>query len=349
MSFSVAELAGRVGGVVAGDSQLRIERVRELDDASAGDISFYSNRRYRRALEVTRASAVLVEPDCNPPAGRTYIEVPSPYLAFAKVSALFHPTPAAVPGIAPQAVIHPSADVHPTAQVMPLACVAAGARVGARTILHPGAVVGEGARIGDDCLLYANVVVREQCLVGNRCILQPGCVVGSDGFGFAFDPQGDGAGGPRHFKIPQAGTVVIEDDVEIGANTCVDRATLGRTVVGRGTKIDNLVQIAHNVEVGPLSLMAGQSGIAGSTKLGKGVVLGGQVGVVGHLQLGEGCRFGARTVVRGDVPAGASWAGDPAHEVQEWLREMAALRRLPGLLKRVKELEKRLAQLEERK
>lgn len=349
MSFSVAELARRVGGAVVGDGELRIERVRELQDATAGDIGFYANRRYRRALEVTSAGAVIVEPDCEVPAGRTYLKVRGAYLAFAKVSALFHPARVAVPERASQAVIHPTAKVHPSAQVMPLVYIAAGARIGARTILYPGVFIGENAQIGDDCLLYVNAVVREDCQVGSRCILQPGCIVGSDGFGFALDTEGEGRSGPRHFKIPQAGTVIIEDDVEIGANTCIDRATLGRTVIGHGTKLDNLVQIAHNVEIGPLSIIAGQVGIAGSTKLGKSVVLGGQAGVAGHLHVGDGCQFGGGAGVRGDVPAGETWVGDPAHGVQEWLREAAALRKLPALLKRVRELEKRLELLEERK
>ncbi len=349
MAFTVAELARRVGGEVAGDGELPIERVRGLEEAEAGDVSFYANKRYRGALEVTRASAVVVEPDEAVPAGRTYLKARNAYLAFAKISTLYHPPGEPVPEIALQAVVHPTAKVHPGAQVLPLAFVGIGAQVGARTILHPGVVVGEGARIGDDCVLYANVVVRERCVVGNRCILQPGCVVGSDGFGFAFDMEGEAGSGPRHFKVPQAGIAVIEDDVELGANTCVDRATLGRTVVGRGAKVDNLVQIAHNVQVGPLSLLAGQVGIAGSTKLGMGVVCGGQVGLVGHIHVGDGAKIGAQAGVRGDVPPGETIAGDPAHGLQEWLKEMAALRRLPELLKRVRELEKKLEQLKERK
>jgi UDP-3-O-[3-hydroxymyristoyl] glucosamine N-acyltransferase len=347
--FTVAELAQRVGGEVAGDGELPIERVRGLEEAEAGDISFFANKRYRQALEATQASAVIVEPNEEVPSGRTYLRARNAYLAFAKISTLFHPPREPLPEIAPEAAIHPAARVHPSAQVMPLASVAAGAQVGARTILHPGVVIGEDARIGEDCVLYANAVVREHCIVGDRCILQPGCVVGADGFGFAFDMEGEEGSGPRHFKVPQAGIAVIEDDVELGANACVDRATLGRTVVGRGAKIDNLVQIAHNVEVGPLSLLAGQVGIAGSTKLGMGVACGGQVGMVGHIHVGDGAKIGAQAGVRGDVAPGETVAGDPAHGLQGWLREMAALRKLPELLKRVRELEKQLELLKERK
>ncbi|HEY6104518.1 MAG TPA: UDP-3-O-(3-hydroxymyristoyl)glucosamine N-acyltransferase, partial [Anaeromyxobacteraceae bacterium] len=278
MALTLAELAPRVGGEVQGDGSLRIERVRGLEDAGPGDLSFLANRKYRRAFEQSRAAAVIVGLDEAVPPGRTVMRARDPYLAFVKASTIFHPPPVAVPELAREAVVHPSARVHPTAQVMPLAFVAQGAEVGARTILYPGTFVGADARVGEDCILYPNAVVREGCLVGHRCVLQPGCVVGSDGFGFAFDMEGEGGSGPRHCKFPQAGIVVIEDDVEVGANTCVDRASMGRTVVGRGTKLDNLVQIAHNVQLGPLCLLAGQVGIAGSTRIGMGVVFGGQAG-----------------------------------------------------------------------
>ncbi|HZY04073.1 MAG TPA: UDP-3-O-(3-hydroxymyristoyl)glucosamine N-acyltransferase [Anaeromyxobacteraceae bacterium] len=347
MAFTLEELAARVGGVVEGDGSLRIERVRGLEEAGPGDLSFLANRKYRRAFEESRAAAVIVGSDEAVPPGRTVVRAANPYLAFAKASAAFHPPPAAAPELAGQAVVHPSARVHPTAQVMPLAFVGPGAEVGARTILHPGVYLGAGARVGEDCLLYPNAVVREGCLVGNRCILQPGCVVGSDGFGFAFDLEGEGGSGPRHYKVPQAGIAVIEDDVELGANTCVDRATLGRTVVGRGAKLDNLVQIGHNVQVGPLCLLAGQTGIAGSTRIGMGAVFGGQAGAINHLEIGAGARFGAQSGVVGDVPAGETYTGYPAIPHAEWLRSSAALRRLPELLKRVRELEKEIASLKE--
>ncbi|HYG67229.1 MAG TPA: UDP-3-O-(3-hydroxymyristoyl)glucosamine N-acyltransferase, partial [Anaeromyxobacteraceae bacterium] len=263
MSHPLAELAARVGGTVDGDGTIRIDGIAPLEDAGPGQISFFSNRKYRKAFEVSRAGAVVVEPGEDVPAGRTVLRVANAYLAFAKLSTLFHPPARAVPGIAPEAVVHPAARVHPGAQVMPLVSIGAGAEIGAGTILHPGVQIGEGVRVGDDCILYSNVVVRERCVIGHRVILQPGCVIGADGFGFAFDPEGEGQG-PRHYKVPQSGVVVVEDDVEIGANTCVDRATLGVTRVGRGAKVDNLVQLAHNVEVGPLSLVVAQVGVAGS-------------------------------------------------------------------------------------
>ena len=343
-AFTVAELAARVGAEVQGDGAVRVEGVAPLEDAGPAQLSFFSNRKYRRAVEAARAGAVVVEPGAEVPAGRTVLRARNAYLAFAKISTLFHPAREAVPEVSPAAAIHPTARVHPTAQVMPLASVGARAEIGARTLLFPGAHVGEEARVGQDCLVYQNVVVRERCVVGDRVILQPGCVIGADGFGFAFDPEGEGAG-PRHFKVPQIGTVVIEDDVEIGANTCVDRATLGATRVGRGAKIDNLVQIAHNVQVGPLSLLMSQVGVAGSTKLGMGVIAAGQVGIVGHVDIGAGARLGAQSGVMNDVPAGETVAGAPSRPHAQWLKMMAALDLLPEMRKELRELRKELDRL----
>jgi UDP-3-O-[3-hydroxymyristoyl] glucosamine N-acyltransferase len=216
--------------------------------------------------------------------------------------------------------------------------------VGPRTTLHPGAQIGENVTIGADCTVYSNVVVREGCVVGDRCILQPGAVIGSDGFGFAFDAQGEGSG-PRHYKVPQSGNVVLEDDVEIGANTCVDRAALGSTVIGRGTKVDNLVQIAHNVQIGALSIIVSQVGIAGSTKLGMGVVLGGQVGVVGHIEIADGAKIAAQSGILRDVDPGDVLMGSPARSHAEFMRIHAALAKLPEMVKRMRDLERQLEKL----
>ncbi len=344
MTWTLAELAARVGGEVQGDGAVRIEGVAALEDAGPAHLSFFSNRKYRKAFEATRAAAVLVEPDADVPAGRTALRVGNAYLAFAKLSTLFHPPREALPEVSPQAVVHPSARVHPSAQVMPLACVGPGAEIGPRTILYPGAHVGSEARVGADCLVYHNVVIRERCVVGDRVILQPGCVLGSDGFGFAFDPEGDGKG-PRHFKLPQAGIVVVEDDVEIGANTTVDRAALGVTRIGRGTKIDNLVMIAHNVEVGPLCLLVSQSGIAGSTKLGMGVVVAGQVGIIGHLTIGDGARIGAQTGVSSDLEPGATVSGSPHQPHLAWLKNVAAFEHLAEMRKELRDLRREVERL----
>jgi len=345
MERSLAELATHVGGTVEGDGSVRIRGLSSLEEAGPGDLSFYGNPRYRKELGTTRASAVLIPPgEPMTRAGVAWIRVPSPHLAFARLLSLFHPVDRPVPGVHPRAEVHHSARVDPTATVMALAVVDAGAEVGARSVLWPGTYVGEGSRIGEDCVLQPGAVVRERCVVGSRVLLQPGVVVGSDGFGFAFDPSG-----PAHVKVPQVGTVRIEDDVEVGAGSCIDRATTGETVVGRGTKIDNLVQIAHNVRVGPLSILCAQVGISGSTEIGQGVVLAGQVGVVGHVRIGDGARIAAQSGVPHDVSPGATVSGYPAVEHALWLRQSAALKQLPELLRELRELRARVAALEARK
>jgi UDP-3-O-[3-hydroxymyristoyl] glucosamine N-acyltransferase len=343
---SLVELAERVGGEVVGDGATRIGAVRGLADAGPGDLAFYSNPKYAKQYQSTRAGAVLVRPDEDPrDGGPALIRVKEPYLAFAKISWLYHPPPRGEPGRAAEAFVHPTAEVEPTARIMPRAYVGPGARVGARTILHPGAHLGEGARVGEDCIVYPNVTVRERCLIGNRVILQPGAVIGSDGFGFAFDPEGEGKG-PRHFKVPQAGIVRIEDDVEVGACTTIDRATMGETVIGRGTKIDNLVQIAHNVEVGPLCLLVSQAGVAGSSRLGAGVVLAGQVGVIGHITIGDGAIVGAQSGIGRDLQPGERVSGSPAFDHRDWLKSVGSFAKLPDLIREVRQLRRRLDELE---
>jgi UDP-3-O-[3-hydroxymyristoyl] glucosamine N-acyltransferase len=342
----LGELAAFVGAKVIGDGELLIHGVGSLEDAGPDRIAFLHNARYRQAFAATRAGAVLVSakdaeiPD-RPRAALLVSD--NPYLAFGRLSTLFHGAAKAVPGRHPQAVIEPSASVHPEAQIGALAYVGASASIGARTVLHPGAIVEAHARLGDDCLIYPCAVVREGCVLGDRVILQPGAVVGSDGFGYAFD-----ATTKSHVKVPQVGIVRLEDDVEIGANACIDRATLGETLVGRGTKVDNLVQIAHNVRTGPHCVLCAQAGIAGSTTLGAGVILAGQAGLTGHIEIGDGARIGAQAGVPNDVPAGATHTGYPAQPLAEWLRSAAALRRLPELLKETQALRKRVEELERR-
>jgi UDP-3-O-[3-hydroxymyristoyl] glucosamine N-acyltransferase len=344
--FRLAELAARVGGEVAGDGELAISRVAALEEAGPSDLSFFANKKYRKAFGASRAGAVVVEPREDVPPGRTVLRVQNAYLAFAKIATLFHPPRQAVPDVAPQAYVHPGAQVDPSAELMPFAYVGAEAVVGPRCILFPGAYVGAGARLGADCVLWPNAVVRDRCTLGDRVTLEPGSVVGADGFGFAFDPEGEAGSGPRHFKVPQTGTVVVEDDVELGANSCVDRATLGATVVGRGSKVDNLVQIGHNVQVGPLSILCGQVGIAGSTRLGAGVIAAGQVGIVGHLHIADGAKLGAQAGIMNDVKPGEMVSGSPGRAHADWLRMEAAMSRLPELARRVRELEKKLEQME---
>jgi UDP-3-O-[3-hydroxymyristoyl] glucosamine N-acyltransferase len=345
ISFTLAELAAKVGATFHGDGALRLDGIAPLEDAGPSQVSFFANRRYRKAFEASRAGVVIVEADEKVPEGRAVLRVSPAYLAFARISTAFHPPREPMPEIAPEAAVHPTAKVHPSAQVMPLASVGPRAEVGPRTILFPGVHLGEDVKIGADCLLYPNVVVRERCTVGDRVILQPGCVVGGDGFGFALDMQGDGHG-PRHYKVPQAGVVVIEDDVEIGANSCVDRATLGVTRIRRGAKIDNLVQIAHNVEIGPLSILASQVGISGSTKLGMGVVCWGQAGLVGHITIGDQAMVMAQAGVGGDVEPGARVAGSPATPDVQWARNSAVFNRLTEMRRELRELRAAVARLQ---
>ncbi|MBM7117549.1 UDP-3-O-(3-hydroxymyristoyl)glucosamine N-acyltransferase [Archangium primigenium] len=343
----LGELATHVGGELLGDADLLISGLNGLAEAGPGELSFYGNTRYRKQYDASRASAVLVGRDVAPREGVALVRVANPHLAFAQVSRLFHPVATFAAGVSPGAHVHAEASVHPDATVMAGATVDKGARVGARTVLFPGVYVGESAEVGTDCLLYPNVTVREHCVVGARVILHASCVVGADGFGFAFNPEGPR--GPEHYKVPQAGLVRIEDDVEVGACTTIDRATLGETVIGRGTKIDNLVQIAHNVKVGPLSLICAQAGVSGSSELGTGVVLAGQVGVVGHIRVGDMAKVGAQSGVAHDVEDGQTVSGTPAMPHKEWLRASAALGQLGDLLKEVRTLRRRVEMLEKEK
>ena len=345
--LSLEELARRIGAELRGPGTSGMSGVAPLESAGPSQIAFYANPRYRKELAATRAGAVIVCEDDIPhvPPSAARLVAAQPYVAFAKASALFHEELVVVPGIQRGALIDGTADVHPTAAVAPGAYVGPGAKIGARTTLHAGARVLDGARVGEACVLWPGAVVRERCIVGDRVILQPNAVVGSDGFGFAFDLEGDG-NGPMHRKVPQAGIARVEDDVEVGACSCIDRATLGETVVGRGTKIDNLVQVGHNVHVGPLCLLVAQCGISGSTELGQGVILAGQVGVVGHLRIGDGARIGAQSGVARDVQEGETLSGSPAIAHRDWLRLSAALPRVPDLLREVRKLQQRVEQLE---
>ena len=352
--FSPEDLAARVGARLegapaSGATAPFLRGLRPLDEAGPQDVAFYANPRYKAQLAATHAGAVLVAEDeaALVPASSVRLVCAQPYVAFAKASALFHPEELPAAGIAPGAHVHAEAQVDPSAHVGAAAVVGRGARIGRGTVLHPGAIVLDYAQVGAGCTLHAGSVVREGCVLGDRVVLQPNCVIGSDGFGFALDLEGDeGRPGPLHRKIPQAGIVRIEDDVELGACTCVDRATLGETVIGRGSKVDNLVQIAHNVRIGPLSLLVAQSGVSGSTTLGAGVILAGQVGVVGHLSIGDGARVGAQSGVSRDVEAGATVSGSPAIDHRDWLRLSAALPKLPELVRELRRLEKRVAELE---
>lgn len=334
ISFSLESLAREIGATALGDKSLVITGVASLDSAKEGDLTFLTNPRYAKTAAGTKASVILCE-KVLPQVPKAFLLAPNPYAALAKVISLFFPPKIQASGIRKGAWVDPQASVDPQACVADGATVAAGARVGARSMLYPGTYIGEGAVVGEDCLLYPNVTIRENCVLGNRVILQPGVVVGSDGFGFA--PEGEG-----YRKIPQVGNVVIEDDVELGANTCVDRAVLGTTRIGKGTKLDNLIQIGHNVEIGQHTVMAALTGISGSTKVGNHVVMGGQVGLAGHLKIGDGVTLATRTGVMEDITEKGVYWGSPSIDMAMEMKNVAAYRQLPELIRRIRGLEKAL-------
>ena len=328
----LGDLAAAVGGAVEGDPSTLIDDVAPLESAGPRQISFLANPKYLRQALQARPGAVLAAPGIDLP-GLNVVRVKDPYLAMARILALFHPPERIEPGVRVGASVGRDARIDPSAAVLEGVRVGDGVAIGPRTVLHPGVAVGDGCRIGADAVLHPNVTLYPRTVVGDRVILHAGVVLGSDGFGFAHD-------GTTPVKIPQVGNVVVEDDVEIGANTTVDRATFGSTVIGRGTKIDNLVQIGHNVVIGPGSILVAQSGISGSTKLGSGVVFAGQSGAVGHITIGDGSRVGAKSAVTHDLPAGSFVIGHPAVDARIWKRAAVAFGRLPEILRRLRRLER---------
>ncbi len=333
----LGELAREVGAELRGDPAVEIERLAPLHLAGPGALSFVANPKYRAAAAGCGASALLVTPDAAEVGGNLLV-TPNVYLALAKALTHFHPRERPAPGVHSSAVVAGSARIDPTASIGPLCVVGERSVVGAGTVLVAGVHLGNDCEVGRDGLFHPGVVVREQARIGDRVILQPGCVIGGDGFGYAPTREG-------WVKIPQVGTVVLEDDVEIGANTTIDRATLGETRIGAGAKLDNLVQIAHNVAVGAHSAFAAQVGIAGSTRVGKWVQLGGQVGVVGHIEIGDKARIGAQSGVPNDVAAGAEVTGRPPVPHRDFLRIKVAEVGLPELRSRVRTLEREIARL----
>jgi UDP-3-O-[3-hydroxymyristoyl] glucosamine N-acyltransferase len=341
---TLGELASQLGCRVEGDPTIDITKVAGIEQAQAGDVTFVDNPRYVPRLATTNASAVIVGEDIEVPSGVRFAVLRSrtPYVDFARAVALFLPSSAPAKGIDTLSAIAPGAKIGAGVSIGPFVSIGPGASVGDRTILYPHVTIGAGASVGDDCLIHAQCSIRERALVGNRVILHDGVVVGSDGFGFA--KQADGT----HLKIPQAAGVVIEDDVEIGANSTIDRPAVGETRIQAGTKIDNLVHIAHGVSIGRRVLLCAQVGVSGSAVVEDDVILAGQVGVAGHLRIGKGAMATAQSGIPNSVDAGQYVSGSPAIPHRDWLKASAAYRQLPALRQRVAELERKLIELEEK-
>lgn len=342
--MTLSDIAGMLRGQVVGDAGVEISGLAKIEEAEPGEITFLSNPKYSRHLTTTRASAVLVArgSDNSSVARRgvpiQLVEVDDPYLAFLTLVEYFHP-----PADLPPRSVHESAVVPATARlgsnVSLGAFVVLGERctIGDNAVLYPGTVLHEGVEIGNDTMIYANVTVRERCRIGARCVIHSGTVIGSDGFGFAPKPDG------TYEKIPQRGIVVIEDDVEVGANCAIDRATIGETRIKRGVKLDNLIQIAHNVEIAEHTVIAALTGISGSTKIGAFSRIGGQVGFAGHLRIAEKTQIAAQSgVAKSITEAGRKYFGSPAKEIGHAFRVEAALNQLPELVREVRELRRKL-------
>jgi UDP-3-O-[3-hydroxymyristoyl] glucosamine N-acyltransferase len=343
MEMTVAEIAALVGAEADGDVSAVISGVAPIDEAEPGHITFLTNRRYERHLATTGATAIIVpqEYERSPAiAGKTVLLAANAYATFAKVVGLFEDRSSSLAvGIHRTAFVADTAVLGKDVAVGPCATIMGGARIGDGSVINSGVYVGPDALVGSGTTIHANATVRERVCIGDRVIVHSGAVIGSDGFGFARD-------GGVNLKIPQIGIVVVEDDVEIGANVTIDRATIGATTIRHGTKIDNLVQVAHNVTIGEDSVIVAQTGISGSTRVGKGVVLAGQSGIVGHIEIGDGAVVAAQAGVMSSVPAGACVSGYPARRHSVAKRISACVTNLPVLFRRVRALEKRLEELD---
>lgn len=335
-SFTASEIAEQLGGKVIGDGAVELKGFAPANTARAGDLTFAENEAFFEKARQSAASAILVDGDFAPD-GKTLIRVPQARIGFAKVLTMFFPEPRNPAGVHPSAVVAASAQIDATASIGPNCVVGERVKIGARTQLDSLVAVAEDSVIGEDCRIFPNVTIYHQSKIGSRVRIHSSTVVGSDGYGYVFDQS-------FHRKIPQVGNVVIGDDAEIGAGCTIDRGALGSTIIGKGAKLDNLVQIAHNVVVGDHCIIVAQAGIAGSTKLGQYTIIAGQVGLAGHLNIGNKVTIAAQSGVMHNIPDGEKWWGSPARPEKQMKRQILALDRLPDLLKRVAALEKALEQ-----
>lgn len=340
MKFTAKQIASFIGGEVVGDENAEVFTFAKIEEGVPGALSFLANPKYKEYIYTTLSSVVLVNRDFEPEReiDATLIKVDNAYESLAKLMTMYEASKPKKQGVSSLASIAESAKIGVGCYIAPFACIGEGCEVGDNCYIGDGVSIGDGAKIGNDTILYAHVTVYHDCRIGNGCILHSGCVIGADGFGFA--PTADG-----YNKIPQTGIVVIEDNVEIGANTCVDRATMGSTIIHSGVKLDNLVQIAHNDEVGSHTAMAAQVGIAGSTKIGQWCIFGGQAGISGHSTIGDRTTVGPQCGTIGNLKGGETLLGAPAMDAKEYIRISAYMKRLPAMDKKIKELTKELEAL----
>lgn len=340
MEFKAKEIAGVLQGVVEGDPEVAVHSVSKIEEGVPGTLAFLANPKYEPCIYTTKASVVLVDETFQPahPLACTLIRVPSAYDAFAALLRMYEEMRPRQVGIEQPSFIHETAGLGEDPYIGAFAYIGKGARIGKNVSIYPQCYLGEGVEVGDGTVLYAGVKIYAGCKVGAQCIIHAGCVIGADGFGFA--PK-DG----EYHKIPQIGNVVIEDRVELGANTCIDRATMGSTIIRKGVKLDNLIQVAHNVEIGEHTVMASQTGVAGSTKIGDHCVFGGQVGVVGHLRIGAQTQVGAQSGVSRNLPEKSMVQGSPGMKYADYYRSYAVFKQLPELRRQVLELEDEVKKL----
>jgi len=334
--MKLGELAERLGAELRGDAELEVTGVKGIEEAGPTEITFVANPRYAALARKTHAAAVLVEPGFQEISAAT-LRLQNPYLAFSRALGLFYRPPAYPPGIHSTAVIDPSAEIGEQAHIGAYVVVGPGVRLGAHATLLPHVVLYQGVQAGDYLFAHAHAVVRENCILGDRVTLENGAIIGSDGFGFAKNEQG-------HWeKIPQSGPTILGSRVDVQANACIDRATVGATEIGDGSKVDNLVQIGHGSKVGENTLLCAQTGLAGSSVIGNNVILAGQTGIAGHCSVGDGVILTAQSAVSHDVPAGKTISGSPGFDNRVWLRAVTIFQRLPELLKRLDRVEKKVA------
>jgi UDP-3-O-[3-hydroxymyristoyl] glucosamine N-acyltransferase len=335
--MKLGELAAKLGAELRGDAELEITGVKGIEEAGPGDVTFVANPRYAGLARKTRAAAVLVEPGFQDLTTST-LRIKNPYLAFSRALALFYKPVDYAPGVHPTAVVDPTAEIGEGAHIAAYVVIGANVRLGPKATLLPHVVIYPGVQAGNHLFAHAHAVIRENCVLGDHVTLENGAIVGSDGFGFAKNEAG------QWEKIPQSGPVKLGDRVDVQANACIDRATVGSTVIGDGTKIDNLVQIGHGSKVGENTLVCAQSGLAGSSVVGDNVILAGQTGIAGHCTVGDGVILTAQSAVSHDIPPGKMISGSPGIDNRVWLRAVSIFQRLPELLKRLDRLEKKIAE-----